>query len=175
MQYLFTSFEGRIRRRDYWLGVLGVIVINIALTFLVVPALLLAGGATVGYWLATLVVYGINIFVTAALMTKRLHDRDKDAIPWLLFFLGVPMLVSFAQAAGIGFEATTVPAGQLEGLPSETVPNTDALANVPVPNGLGYVLLLVGFVASVWALVELGFLRGTVGPNRFGPDPRPDA
>jgi uncharacterized membrane protein YhaH (DUF805 family) len=23
----------------------------------------------------------------------------------------------------------------------------------------------------VWALVEIGFLRGTVGPNQYGPDP----
>jgi uncharacterized membrane protein YhaH (DUF805 family) len=24
---------------------------------------------------------------------------------------------------------------------------------------------------SIWALVELGFLRGTIGPNHYGPDP----
>jgi uncharacterized membrane protein YhaH (DUF805 family) len=24
---------------------------------------------------------------------------------------------------------------------------------------------------SVWLFVEIGFLRGTQGPNRFGPDP----
>ena len=24
---------------------------------------------------------------------------------------------------------------------------------------------------GIWALIELGFLRGTSGPNRFGPDP----
>ena len=26
-------------------------------------------------------------------------------------------------------------------------------------------------VISVWLFVEIGFLRGTDGPNRFGPDP----
>jgi uncharacterized membrane protein YhaH (DUF805 family) len=34
--------------------------------------------------------------------------------------------------------------------------------------------LLVGFipiVGSIWAHVELGWLRGTAGHNRFGPDP----
>jgi uncharacterized membrane protein YhaH (DUF805 family) len=30
---------------------------------------------------------------------------------------------------------------------------------------------LVSAGISIWALVELGCLRGTVGPNRFGPDP----
>lgn len=30
---------------------------------------------------------------------------------------------------------------------------------------------LASFVISIWGLVELGFLRGTVGPNPYGPDP----
>lgn len=30
---------------------------------------------------------------------------------------------------------------------------------------------LISIVISLWALIELGFLRGTVGPNRFGEDP----
>ena len=29
---------------------------------------------------------------------------------------------------------------------------------------------LIPLVGPIWVLVELGFLRGTVGPNRFGPD-----
>jgi uncharacterized membrane protein YhaH (DUF805 family) len=29
----------------------------------------------------------------------------------------------------------------------------------------------IGSVISIWALVELGFLRGTDGPNQYGPDP----
>lgn len=35
----------------------------------------------------------------------------------------------------------------------------------------GFVLHLVSFAITVWAFVELGCLRGTVGPNRYGPDP----
>ena len=30
---------------------------------------------------------------------------------------------------------------------------------------------LVPVIGGIWLLVELGFLRGTEGPNRFGPDP----
>ncbi len=36
---------------------------------------------------------------------------------------------------------------------------------------IGVILLVVSVGISIWALVELGFLRGTQGPNRFGPDP----
>ncbi|HEV2264488.1 MAG TPA: DUF805 domain-containing protein [Stellaceae bacterium] len=37
----------------------------------------------------------------------------------------------------------------------------------------GWFLLigLIPIVGGIWLLVELGFLRGTTGSNRFGPDP----
>lgn len=36
---------------------------------------------------------------------------------------------------------------------------------------IGVIFFVVSFGISIWALVELGFLRGTPGRNRFGPDP----
>ena len=35
----------------------------------------------------------------------------------------------------------------------------------------GLILSLASLAVSIWALVELGFLRGTAGPNRYGLDP----
>jgi uncharacterized membrane protein YhaH (DUF805 family) len=35
----------------------------------------------------------------------------------------------------------------------------------------GIALTLAAFVISVWGGVEIGFLRGTEGPNQYGPDP----
>jgi uncharacterized membrane protein YhaH (DUF805 family) len=29
----------------------------------------------------------------------------------------------------------------------------------------------VAFVVSLWLFIEIGFLKGTQGPNRYGPDP----
>jgi uncharacterized membrane protein YhaH (DUF805 family) len=37
--------------------------------------------------------------------------------------------------------------------------------------GLPYLFSLVRIVFSLWGFVELGCLRGTPGPNRFGPNP----
>jgi uncharacterized membrane protein YhaH (DUF805 family) len=37
--------------------------------------------------------------------------------------------------------------------------------------GAGLILSLGGFAISIWAFVEIGCLRGTVGPNQYGPDP----
>ncbi|WP_425069285.1 DUF805 domain-containing protein [Reyranella sp.] len=32
-------------------------------------------------------------------------------------------------------------------------------------------IMLVPLIGPIWLLIELGFLRGTTGPNRYGPDP----
>ena len=36
---------------------------------------------------------------------------------------------------------------------------------------LASILFVLSFVGLIWAIVELGFMRGTDGPNRFGPEP----
>jgi uncharacterized membrane protein YhaH (DUF805 family) len=38
-------------------------------------------------------------------------------------------------------------------------------------SGWWSLILFVPLVGAIWFLVELGFLRGTEGPNRYGPDP----
>lgn len=38
-------------------------------------------------------------------------------------------------------------------------------------NGAGAFVALVGAGIAIWGLVEIGFLKGTDGPNDFGPDP----
>ena len=38
-------------------------------------------------------------------------------------------------------------------------------------SGWWSLILFVQFIGALWFLIELGFLRGTEGPNRFGPDP----
>ncbi len=38
-------------------------------------------------------------------------------------------------------------------------------------SGWFQLILLIPVVGVIWLLVEVGFLRGTMGENRFGPDP----
>lgn len=38
-------------------------------------------------------------------------------------------------------------------------------------SGWWVLISLVPLIGAIWFLVECGFLRGTEGPNRFGPDP----
>jgi uncharacterized membrane protein YhaH (DUF805 family) len=41
-------------------------------------------------------------------------------------------------------------------------------------SGWWSLILFVPLIGSIWLLVELGFLRGTEGPNKYGPDPIAD-
>jgi uncharacterized membrane protein YhaH (DUF805 family) len=41
-------------------------------------------------------------------------------------------------------------------------------------SGWWSLILFVPIVGGIWMLIELGFLRGTEGANRFGPDPIAD-
>lgn len=50
------------------------------------------------------------------------------------------------------------------------------LIGVALPSYMGEsiamsILSLAGFLLSVWAFVELGCLRGSIGANAYGPDP----
>ncbi len=40
-------------------------------------------------------------------------------------------------------------------------------------NGAGAFVALVGVALAVWGFVEIGCLKGTTGPNDYGPDPIP--
>jgi uncharacterized membrane protein YhaH (DUF805 family) len=37
--------------------------------------------------------------------------------------------------------------------------------------GWWVLIVLLPLIGGLWALIDNGCLRGTVGPNRFGPDP----
>jgi uncharacterized membrane protein YhaH (DUF805 family) len=77
-----------------------------------------------------------------AIGVKRLHDRDKSGW-WIVVFYILPWIVGSAANA------------------------VDKQGN----DTLTLILSLIGLLLMLWGIVVLGFLRGTRGPNRFGPDP----
>ncbi len=146
--YLFTSFEGRISRKPYWISILIMVAIVIVLS--IVLAFVLGGGGGVMLQIAILVVLA---YPATALMVKRLHDRDRPSILVAVFW--APSVLSLlGQATGISGTMSDV-----YGTP------------VFQPNMLGWIIMGLGLVVGIWALVELGILRGTAGPNQYGPDP----
>lgn len=157
VDYLF-SFKGRINRAKYWLFfviVFGVILVSVMIAAVFIgiskgqgkpmaslPPFEIAA-AIVGI-LVGLGAFGVLMISSFAIYVKRLHDRDKSAW-WIIPFVILPSLLR-----GIG----------------------DAFSGTPdSPTGVGALLSLISLPLSIWAFVEIGCLRGTVGSNRFGPDP----
>lgn len=150
-KYLFTSFNGRIGRQQFWLGILVLIIVS----FVLIAVL----GFTIGLFLPISLVSLIGTIIifypSLALSMKRLHDRNKGANPWAYVFFGPGLVVHLMQITGIGF-TTSVIFGE------EVVMHS---------NGLVTMLTLVGSAIGLWALVEFGILKGTNGDNKFGSDP----
>lgn len=147
MDTLFRAIEGRISRKRYWIGSLLLFLAMMAIVLIVAA---IGGTEAPGY--ANGASRGASMFITALvlaasvpLVVKRLQDRNKSPhYAWLLYG---PALIS-AIGDKVGFTGTSTEL-----------------------NMLGYALALFNLLIAIWFLVELGFLRGTPGPNQYGPDP----
>jgi uncharacterized membrane protein YhaH (DUF805 family) len=144
--YLYTSFEGRINRKPYWIGLIVLIIIMMVIIF--GASFLLIGSIvepTFQTRLVTFVLQLLFLYPSTALIVKRLHDRNRPSY-WAAFILVPMVLKSLTDLMGM----TGDPLNQ---------------------NALDYLLNIIIFVVSIWFFVELGCLRGTVGSNQYGPDP----
>jgi uncharacterized membrane protein YhaH (DUF805 family) len=140
--YLYTSFDGRINRKPYWLAAILLAVVGIVLGFIIGIVAGTAGGPIA---FVTLLIQLVFLYPSVALMVKRLHDRNHPS--WWAAFIMVPVIL-------------------------HSITNIMGVTGNPLDlNALDYLLMLITFVVSIWFFVELGCLRGTVGPNNYGPDP----
>ena len=139
---LFLSVAGRIPRYRWWVGTSAVS------AFLLVVFLLLSAIFGTGFFksangsAALFVLQLVWLYVSYCPAGKRFQDRAKPA-SFALIWIG-PQLLSLLL---------------------------DNLELTGVLSLVEFALATFNFVVGVWFLVELGFLRGTVGPNRYGPDP----
>jgi uncharacterized membrane protein YhaH (DUF805 family) len=129
--WLLTSFEGRARRRDYWLACIGISVVTVVAegviravfphyptTLMIIqnPAVMFDdSSANLIPALLMLLVTVPAIYTRAAVIAKRWHDRGRSA--WFTLFSYVPLV-------------------------------------------------------NLWPLIELGFIDGQPGENRFGQSPK---
>jgi len=101
-----------------------------------------AGTGDIGRYVALVFIIGTGLWMHSAVTIKRLHDRDKAA-GWYLVYGIAPF--GFFLAAIYFWTARAME--------------------------MASALFVLSFVGLIWAIVELGFMRGTLGPNRFGPEP----
>jgi len=150
------DFNGRLRRRDWWLLSIGLGLFNYTIMQVVAPMVLGDDGRaqiTPGSFIPTypvpllvllLAMTAILLWPNLALAAKRAHDRDKSATLAML-------LTVFCTLANCG-----------------------SLIGMTVTHDLSLVMLsgLVNLTAGLYLLVTLGFLDGTPGANQYGDSPK---
>lgn len=150
------SFEGRMRRRDWWLTNIGLGVLNYIVTQVIAPLALGTDGRvqiTAGSIMPTypfpllvvlMVMAALMFWPYLALSVKRTHDRDQSAR------INVILITINTALSWSGILMMSL---------------TGAMT-------LFWVSMASGVVIGLYLLVVLGFLDGTPGPNRFGPSPK---
>jgi uncharacterized membrane protein YhaH (DUF805 family) len=178
---LFTSTEGRISRKSWWLGTVILIIANIIIGFLILPlvgvsmmpnigalvspdgnvdpaaiAQMATDAARRASW-ASLIIFVIFAYPVYALSIKRRHDKDNNGMD-VIIYLAITAVLLLIQALGIGMDMMAMPIG-------------DQTLTVPVPAMWLSLLTFAVGIFAIYLLVVLGFLKGTAGPNQYGPDP----
>lgn len=141
---LFLSFRGRIGRRQYWIATGVVAVLALVLQWMLgVP--IMSDPSSLRLRIIAFVIGLISMYPTAAIAVKRLHDRDQPAMyVWVLMVALAVVLI-----------------GDLLGYFDDST-DLSFMSSIAI--------IFVAVVALAF-LVELGFRRGTPGPNKHGPDP----
>ena len=156
IQRLYLNPSGRIARKAWWLGTIGLVIIAI-----LIQIVIRAAGSAFGLHKS---LFGQGLMALAAiyvpyyaLTLKRLHDRGR---PKFLFYLFIGPSVAMALLTMVGLTGAM-----------QEVEIFGQMAVAPKYNLLGKSLNLAGVAVGLWALVELGFLKGQSGPNAHGEDP----
>jgi uncharacterized membrane protein YhaH (DUF805 family) len=170
----YMGFEGRLNRQRWWISaiILAVVIVVISLVILplvglgMMPAMPTIDANTTAADIAnvigasrakagwvSLVLFIIVLYPSAAIAIKRRHDRNNNGLDVWVYF-GLTVIVQLVNALGIGMSTMDV------GGTAIPVPG-------PIITGLGIIL----GIYAIYLLVVLGFLKGTAGPNNYGPDP----
>ncbi len=144
---LLFSFQGRINRAKYWLvGLLNV-------------AAWVVFGSIALIWLGGMETDNLFRFAGGALLIWAVAIALSIAGTWAFLATGVKRLHDRDKS---GWWILLFWFG-----PGLSGGSNTAMAD----SGANWVLSLIGLGIAIWGFVELGCLRGTRGPNRFGPDP----
>ena len=147
---LFTSFEGRISRKGFWLGFLGLVGISLVAGLGMISVFPKGGALMAGQ----LIVSAGMIYIWSAILVKRLHDRGKPGVPWAIIFVAPGILMQITSIFQIGYAPVELAGTQ-----------------IMVPGIGATVVMWFATAMALWMVVELGFLKGVPGDNEYGPDP----
>ena len=139
---LFLSTTGRITRATWWIGIGALVVLNLLLFFVLWSIL---GPSLIVNFFGRLVgvcVTAVNIYAVYCLSAKRFQDRDRSAL-------------NAKVVAGLWAAKAVLDLFRITG-------------DLGDPGALDQLFVLAGTGVGLWYFIELGWLEGTPGPNRFG-------
>lgn len=141
----FLSAQGRFTRKPYWFG-------NVLLipSFLVFENLSLRLGN--GLLLSALLAFNFAAIIALPHSIMRLHDRGRRGW-WVM----LPLSSCVVYAVSVLYALKTLN-------PSSSAAELSFLIWFAL-------FLIVLLLLNLWLMVELCFLRGDHGPNRYGEDP----
>jgi uncharacterized membrane protein YhaH (DUF805 family) len=153
--HVLFGFHGRINRAKYWLAavfwlVIAIVVFGVMAGMLAKDILALGSDPSGENIVRVVLNYGAGFALVALVVLVMTVSsfafgikrlHDRDQSGWWIVLFYLGPSVASAIGHGTGSDAALL------------------------------VMSLVSFGISIWALVVLGFLRGTRGPNRYGPDP----
>jgi uncharacterized membrane protein YhaH (DUF805 family) len=151
----FTGLDGRLNRQGWWISVIVLIIVAIVLNFILglimgggMPSLeqmtdpaFMAGYAQKAAW-QSLIVGVITAYPYIAISVKRRHDRNSNGYD-AIGLIVVGLLYSLLQGLGV----------------------------ISSTNTVGMIIGVIFGIYAIYMLIQLGFLKGTAGPNNYGPDP----
>lgn len=144
---VFFGFSGRINRAKYWIAVVVYMAIWTVFGLAMINSLGKVqpddplGAASLGFAVFGLMMLIGIVTTISGLAVSVKRLHDRDKSGWWI------LLFWFLPGIIGAMQATTT--------------------NAALMFAYGAASLAV----ALWGLIELGFLRGTPGPNRFGPDP----
>jgi len=169
---LFTSFDGRIPRSSFWLGVLGIIAASFA-TILILGAIFSGMGRVPS--IIPPIFSLLLLYPAVAISVKRLHDRNKPAMPWIAIFFLPPFIANIMQSFQIDYTMMSMEelanAGGIQDTGGMMAMMGMGEQDLLIPGTIAMTVGFISIIVSIWALIELGFLKGTTAENSYGPDP----
>jgi uncharacterized membrane protein YhaH (DUF805 family) len=172
---IVLGLDGRLSRQPFWIVSAILVAIAIGLNFALpwllgsttssdVQALIASGGtmdqlssmlmevSRHAGWTGV-VIYIVLFYPFAAIGIRRRHDCNSSGVDiWIYMVLTLVFILT--QALGFGL----------------TVTDVSGLA-LPTPPLVVTILSIAVLIYAVYLLVVLGLLKGTPGPNSYGPDP----
>jgi len=106
------------------------------------------------FWLVALGIFVVEVILFAVIFGGAAMSGDPEQIAASIgMFAGIVILVFAIAATWISIAV--------------------AVKRYHDRNKSGWwvLIILVPVIGGLWYLIECGFLRGTVGPNNYGPDP----